>query len=86
MPNDDARDGAGLEPAGKGPTRSGFWGRGENGRGFAQPKALEHSREDYGATDHGGEAEPDRDDAGERNPSPRGTSTASDADQEPTGR
>lgn len=49
-------------------TPSGFWGRAENGRDYAKPKAKELSREDYGATAHGGKEEPDRPKAGERNP------------------
>lgn len=85
MARNDDRERAGQSPAGKDPTRSSFWGRAENGRGFAHPKAQEHSREDYGATDHGGEEEPAPDGAGERNPSQHDTGEPSRADQKPTG-
>jgi hypothetical protein len=52
------------------PKRRGIWGTGKHGQGFTDPAGRAYSREDYGATDHGGEPEPGRTGTGGRNPPP----------------
>lgn len=83
MGNDD-RDRNKDEQAGKTPNRAGFWGRGESDRDFANSNAREHSREDYGTTDHGGEEEPSPPDAGERNPVPGSRQEPGASERKPT--
>ncbi len=86
MEEDDKRVNTKHEQAGKPPRRSGFWGRGQSDRDYANPSAQEHSREDYGATDHGGEEESRQSDAGERNPDQAHGSEPIDSEREPPAR
>ena len=86
MEDDGNRVDTKHEQGGKPPSPSGFWGRGKSGRDYANPSAKEHSREDYGATDYGGEEESQPSNAGERNPDQADGSDPGDAEGKPAAR
>lgn len=86
MEDDGDRVSTEEEKARKPPSPSGFWGRGKSGRDYADPSAREQSREDYGATDHGGEEESRPSDAGERNPDQAHGSEPGGSERKPAAR